>query len=336
MKRLFILSIAFFGCLAAIAAPGDTTWVQAQNDVNMENYGDYVQPVNFPDGSLSYRKIMMVFTLGKYQCPAGSQYCGDWDYTVQNFVTTSANQTFEIGRLITPYAGTTWPRTPMTWKQRYYFDVTDLYPVLKNGASIKTFYQGYLGGFTVNIKFAFIEGIPARNVTGIQRLWNGSFGFGNAADPIDNHVSALNYTAPANTQSAEAKFIITGHGADNAGCSEFCTKYYQFKQDNVILDQKSIWRDNCGSNHIYPQSGTWVYNRANWCPGDQVAPNTHYLTNVTAGTTGNVAVHFQNYTSTGGGSGSGPAYIVDGALVFYGGYNFSRCLFRVHYYSFRL
>ena len=33
------------------------------------------------------------------------------------------------------------PRTPWGWKQRYYFDVTDFYPVLKNAATIRLSYH---------------------------------------------------------------------------------------------------------------------------------------------------------------------------------------------------
>ena len=322
MKKISCVVLATFCFFSSFAVPGDTTWVQAQNDTQMPNYGDYNQPVSFPDGTVSYRKIIMVFTLGKYTCPSGSQYCGDWDYTVQNFVTTSNNETFELGRLITPYAGTTWPRTPMSWKERYFFDVTDFYTILKNAATIRTFYQGYSGGFTANIKFAFIEGTPPRNVTGIQRLWNGSFAFGSTTDPIDSHVAATSFTAPANTQSAEVKYTLTGHGSDNNGCSEFCAPYYQFRQNNVTLEQKTIWRDNCGSNHLYPQSGTWVYNRGNWCPGDFVLPTTHKISNITAGVTSSVNIHFQPYT-TPGGSGTSPVYIMETALVFYGAYNYN-------------
>src|SRR5690349_2777172 len=174
-SKIFSLVLSL-SCLGANAAPGDTTWVQAQNDVHLDYFNDFDAQVTFPNGSLTYRKIIMVFTLGKYQCPAGSQYCGDWDYTIQNYLMTLTD-TFELSRLITPYAGDSAPSTPWTWKQRYYFDVTDFYPYLKNNAAIRLSYHNYSGGFTVNIRFAFIEGTPPRNVTGIKKLWEGSFNY---------------------------------------------------------------------------------------------------------------------------------------------------------------
>ena len=317
----FVRAFVFFSCMffllsaKSFATPGDTTWVQAQNDVHLDYYNDFDASVTFPSGVVPYRKIIMVFTLGKYQCPSGTQYCGDWDYTIQNFLMTPTD-TFELSRLITPYANASYPRTSWSWKQRYYFDVTDFYPVLKNAAAIRLSYHNYSGGFTGNIQFAFIEGTPPRNVTGIKRLWHGAFPFGRASDPIENYLAAANTTVPPNTQQADLDVTVTGHGSDNTGCSEFCSKYYQVYANNALKETKTIWKDNCGSNNLYPQSGTWIYNRAGWCPGEQVSANVHRLGAATPGSSMNVDVNFQSYTGNGNAS-----YIIESALFFYGAYN---------------
>lgn len=308
------------GTVTAPAIPtpvvsGDTLWVQAQNNIQLDNYNNFDVPVIFPSDTISFRKIIMVFTLGKYQCPPGSQYCGDWDYTIQNFVMTPTD-TFELARLVTPYANAGAPRTPWTWTQRYYYDVTDFYPLLKDSAFMRLMYQGYSGGFTANIRFAFIKGTPPRNVKGIKRLWHGSFAYGSTADPIENHFPAVPTTVPAGSQSADLKFTVTGHGSDGSNCSEFCTKYYQVYNGSTFLEQKLIWRDNCGLNNLYPQSGTWIYNRANWCPGDLIYPNVHSFGTVTGGNVINPDINFQTY----GGSGAA-SYTTEGDLFFYGAYN---------------
>ncbi len=313
---LAVFLFSLFCGSQADAAPGDTTWVQAQNDVQLTYYNDYDAAVSFPTGAVTYRKIIMVFTLGKYQCPGTEQYCGDWDYTIQNYLFTPTD-TIELSRLITPYANAAAPRTPWGWKQRYYYDVTDYYPLLKNSATIRLAYHNYSGGFTGNIRFAFIEGTPPRNVTGVSKLWEGSFNYGDATS-IETFVPAKTLTAPANTQSAELKFTVTGHGSDNAGCSEFCSKYYQVKLNGATIDQKQLWKDNCGSNNLYPQSGTWVYNRANWCPGESILPFSHNLTGVTAGSNYSVDVDFESYTKSGTGT---PSYTLSGYVVNYGAYN---------------
>src|SRR5690606_3753504 len=173
--------------------------------------------------------------------------------------------------LITPYANSTFPRTPQDWSHPYVFDVTDFYPLLQNDLTMRVFYSGYSGGFTASIKFYFIEGTPARNVIALNALWQTGYSYGNTADPIDDNVTAISLSKPVDAVSAPAKLILTGHGGDNTeNCAESCKKWYQFKIDGQTVVQNDIWRDDCGSNFLYPQSGTWVYNRGNWCPGDLV------------------------------------------------------------------
>lgn len=322
MKRFLpILVSGLLAAGAASAAPGDTTWVQAHNDMQLDHYGNFDVPVQFPNGSTSYRKIIMTVTIGKYQCPGNPQYCGDWDYTVLNYLMTPGGDTLELGRLITPYANAGSPRTPWGWKQRYEYDVTDFYPLLKDAGAVRLHYSGYSWGFTGNIKFAFIEGTPPRNVVGIERLWHGSFPYGKPSDPISNYMPAMSKTAPAGAQSAEMKFTITGHGADDLGCSEFCEKFYEVKVNGNFKEQKTIWRDNCGSNHIYPQSGTWIYNRGNWCPGDLINPNVHTL-GVTGGASYSVGVDLEQYTGSTSIQGTSQgSYIIESGVWYYGAPN---------------
>ena len=72
------------------------------------------------------------------------------------------------------------------------------------------------------IFFAFIEGTPERNILGHDKLWNSTYTYGDTASPIDSSLLPYTFTPPAGTQSTEMKFIITGHGSDNAtGCCEF-------------------------------------------------------------------------------------------------------------------
>jgi hypothetical protein len=227
---------------------------------------------------------------------------------------TPAGDTVELGRLITPYANSSYPRTPLTWKQRYTFDVTDYAPLLKNGATVRIKYSGYSGGFTANVRFAFIEGTPVRNVTSIRALWNGDYSYGHGT-PIDTRIAGVFQTPPTGTQSSEMKFLITGHGFDNAQCSEFCSKNYTVLQNGAAFATRAIWRADCGLNHLYPQSGTWVYDRGNWCPGDQVATHSFVLPSASASS---VDVNFDPHTSTGSSLAS---YTVSGSLVHYAGFN---------------
>lgn len=315
MRRLLTLLSAVLWAASTYAAPGDTTKVQSFTGLQMDHYGAFDTTVEFPDGSVAYRKILMNFTLGKYQCPGNPQYCGDWDYDVHMFIMTKTGDTLEIGRFITPYANAGSPRTPWTWTQRYVFDVTDFYNQLKDSATVRIFYSGYSWGFNADVRFDFIEGTPPRNVIDIDRLWKGGYAY-TTKNPIDNNVVPINLTAPANTQYAELKLNITGHGNNNENCSEFCRKYYRVMLNNSQVAQKDIWRDDCGYNHMYPQSGTWVYNRANWCPGDIAFTNTHPLAGISSNSNFDIDLDFQAALDS-----TGATYNIQSAVIYYGAFN---------------
>jgi len=312
------LSLLFI-CLISVAAkaiPGDTTYVQAQHIVQMPYFGNYDTAVLFPDGSKSYRKILMTFTLGKYHCGSAT-YCGDWDYTVLMYVLNKRGDTMEIARMITPYGNASYNRFPWTLQQHYYYDVTDYASVLRDSGTVRISYSGYSGGFTADIKFAFIEGTPERNVLKVKRLWHGSFGYGSATNPINNHVSAVSDSAPSGTIDAKMRLLVTGHGSDSFGCCEFASHYYDVVLNSSAIERKVVWRPDCGDNELYPQSGTWVLERANWCPGALVRTNFHHLTGFTAGAPNTVALNFEPYVLP---KPSG-IYTIEGALVYYGNLN---------------
>jgi hypothetical protein len=331
MKKIYTTAIMLFGMLGSVnAGVGDTTIVQANNLSELSWFGNYDAPAAFPDGSVSYRKVIMEFTLGKYACPGydpsnpgegpnQTGWCADWDYDVHLIACSPAGDTVELGRMITPYANSNFPRTPAAWNHAYVFDVTDYYPLLKNDMTMRIFYSGYSGGFTGSVKFYFIEGTPARNVVGLTSLWQGGYNYGHSSGPIDNEVTAKTLTMPGSAQSAAMKVIITGHGGDNAqNCAEFCKKWYQFKVNGNMVEQKDIWRDNCGSNFLYPQSGTWIHDRGNWCPGDLVHENIHNVpSTVTAGSTFTADLDFQSYTS----AENEASYKIAATMFYYGAFN---------------
>jgi hypothetical protein len=322
MKKLYSFLLVSLGLMtAAHANPGDTTWVQA-NHVNLDTYAsNYDTSIAFPSGSTSYRKVLMYFTLGEHTCPAGSQYCHQWDYTVLNYVITTAGDTVELSRLITPYATSGGPRFTSTWQQVYIFDVTDFYPLLKNTAISRIFFSGYSGGFNADIKYAFIAGTPDRNVTGVSKFYTGYFNYGKASDPINNHLPVLTKTAPVGTQAAAFRFLVTGHGSDTINqCCEFDAHSYSLYLNGTSIVNESIWRADCGLNELYPQGGTWIFNRSNWCPGAMVYPLYHNLPGITAGSTFSINVKFADYTAYSFTPGYG-GYQTEASVIYYGAMN---------------
>ena len=92
------------------------------------------------------------------------------------------------------------------------------------------------------------------------------------------------------------------------------------KINGTQISQKQLWRADCGVNDIFPQTGTWIYDRANWCPGNIVKPIFHDVTPyTTAASTFTADIDFEPYTSS---SPSGGFNVVS-QLITYAAPNYS-------------
>lgn len=295
-KVLLLLIFVEFFNFSATANPGDTTWVTVFNLRKITYHGTYDTTSVFPTGK-RYRKIRMHYILGRYACPAGSQYCGSWDYTTQVYARPAGKDSVEIARVITPYA-TDW--LTLNKKHDYIVDVTDYASVLQGSTAMRYFYDGYSWGFTLTLKLEMIEGVPPMDAVSVKNVYDGYYTYG-AAPTATNYIENYLVPKPFSYTATTRPFIkntVSGHGSDNTGCSEFCSKYYQLKVDNNLVSQNQLWRSSCGLNEVYPQTGTWIYERANWCPGEVVHPIYHDLTSLTtANTTFSVDVDMQPYTT---------------------------------------
>jgi hypothetical protein len=299
MRRLFItplvILISFMGLAPEVtASPGDTTWVTVFNNRWLDHNGNFDTTAVLP-ASNRYRKIRMHYILGRYACPGSPQYCGSWDYTTQVFTMPGKMDTLELAKVITPYA-TDWLSRNIS--HDFVIDVTDYASALHDTTGIRFKYDGYSWGFTITLKLEFIEGIPPMDVLSVENIYNGYFPYGNNANPIENYLTSKTFSFTTNVNRVFIKNSVSGHGADPSNCSEFCSKYYNLKIDNNPIAQKQLWRNDCGRNPISPQTGTWIYDRANWCPGAEVLPIFHDISiHTLADTPFDVDIDMQPYTS---------------------------------------
>ena len=294
-KVLLTVILAITLNLQSDASPGDTTWVTIYNLLKPTHYGNYDTTAIFPTGK-TYRKIRAHYTLGRYACPSGTQYCGSWDYTTMLIAQPANKDSAEILRIITPYASD-W--LSQNKKHEYIIDVTDYASLLEGATAMRYRYEGYSWGFTVTLKLEFIEGTPALPAISVKKIYDGYFAFGNSANPIENHLVPRTFSYSPPVTRVMIKNSVTGHGSDATGCSEFCSKYYNLKINNNQVTHTQIWRNNCGLNEVSPQKGTWTYDRANWCPGAVVWPIYHDITPVTsANTTFTVDIDMEPYSTS--------------------------------------
>jgi len=279
MKHFFL--IIFLLSFYFVNSQEDTTFIQAHDYVDMDWYGNYDAWADFPSDENTYRKVLM-----HYDMRCSSSGCSGWDYTTKISLLKQNGESDENGNpifihdqtlanVVTPYGtymqgGGTEGFSP-DWVQRFTYDVTDFATLLKDSVLIRAFYGGWSTGFNVTLNFEFIEGTPPRNVINIQNLWSGSDSYADIQNILDDTLVFI----PNEAKNSAMRVTISGHGQDG----EFTPGVdYTVNLEAQNLYTQEIWRDDCGEVALYPQGGTWVYDRANWCPGDKATTRLHELT----------------------------------------------------------
>jgi len=205
---------------------------------------------------------------------------------------------YEIARYITPYGkGLSLGPNGFLWM----FDVTDYQDLLTDIVDLAAHNRQEL----IDLKFAFIEGEPARNPISILNLYSGAPTY---STDFETWAKPKKYLVTNNAERVVVKLRLTGHGfGGNENCSEFCSKRHNIQVNGEEVWARKVWRDDCGYNPVQPQGGTWVYNRANWCPGAEVETYEVDITDyITKGDS--VEIDFSAEAYTWNGAGSRPYY----------------------------
>ena len=179
---------------------------------------------------------------------------------------------YELARYITPY-GINLTLGPDGWA--WVFDVTDYAPLLKDSVELQCGNWQEL----LDLKFAFIEGTPPRDVENVTAFWKGIHYLNN----WDATILPQTYAPGEGEEMWRLKTRASGHdfGQGN-NCAEFCYNTHSVKVNDT---QQWSWEimQECADNPLYPQGGTWIYDRAGWCPGAPVRTEDLELTPLVAG-----------------------------------------------------
>ncbi len=185
---------------------------------------------------------------------------------------------YEIGRSISPYG----INLSLGNGRTRVYDVTDYYAIMQDTVDLE------VGGTQEiqDVKFAFIKGEPAAEVNRILQPWGkgwSQYKYGSIA--ADTVLEPMTLDLLPNTGQLKFRSYVTGHGgAENAGtgypngCCEFMFNDHYYKSAGQNINTFRIQRQDCGLNPIYPQGGTWVYDREGWCPGDIIKPYDYNVT----------------------------------------------------------
>ncbi|MHC1706437.1 MAG: peptide-N-glycosidase F-related protein [Bacteroidales bacterium] len=210
-----------------------------------------------------------------YVWPAGFTYVTDplgnildsLAVHVQNSITVSPLTYYqrrpmrvELINFITPYGlglnlnglnGKTWV-----------FDVTDYATVLR-GKKFMAMSDGIYQEDN-DITFIYYEGTPPREVLSLQQVWPSGAWVSPSYNDIykDNYFEARSMNPLPWASQFKLRTAISGHGQEG----EFIPRMHTLSLNDSITFTYQVWK-HCSDNPIYPQGGTWVYDRAGWCPG---------------------------------------------------------------------
>tara|TARA_R110002050_G_scaffold221441_1_gene357291 strand:- start:82811 stop:86212 length:3402 start_codon:yes stop_codon:yes gene_type:complete len=230
---------------------------------------------------------------------------GTVNITNLNYYKRSASD-FEIMSFVTPYGiGLDLGMAGKTWT----FDVTDYTPFL-NGSKRIFMNKGGQWQEDIDITFLFIVGTPERDVVDVEQIWKvNAINYAQLLD--DTYFAPRDVMMHPNGKAFKIRSMITGHGQEG----EFIPRTH-----SIVLNTGAptfswqVWK-TCGNNPVYPQGGTWIYDRAGWCPGMATALHEEDITNfVTPGQTTKIDYDLASATGT-------SRYILNHQLVSYGDAN---------------
>lgn len=209
----------------------------------------------------------------------------------------------ELSRYITPYGNGLSLGTGWTWLA----DLTDYRHLLHDSVHLSA------GNFQelLDMKFIMIEGTPPREVYDVSTIWQGDY----ALSTIDATILPKTIDLIDSTESVMLRIRTTGHGMSGPeACAEFCPKIHQvLAWGNEIYNWQIL--QNCGRNPLFPQGGTWVYDRAGWCPGMMATTHDVELTSFIHGDS--LQIDYNPQTDDNGN------YVIESQLFQYGPPNFS-------------
>jgi hypothetical protein len=147
-----------------------------------------------------------------------------------------------------------------------------------------------------SLKFKWRKGTAPAKVNTIINLWHSDingFAYSDKAKPINQQLKTKSVKISTNIKYALLKIYLSGIGSENKYPNEAdCSKFYFLDINKQTVAKRPIWRDDCGLNALFPQSGPWIYSRTNWCPGQTLRVYDHIIT-LGADTTLNISLQLQ-------------------------------------------
>jgi len=269
--KLFVLGVTLLtNAVYSQTWSGDTLRINPITFTNPSPIGwnaQYKTIVKFPVDKIQWSQILMVQTLKCDSATAGDAYpCGEWDYIWNTFIKVPRNDTLELytlGSFVTPYGKRLKLGGAKGWE--WVYDITEYAPLLRGELELITGNNQEL----LNMEFVFIKGLPSREVLSVENIYPyGEYTYEYLA--TDSLLREKQIVLSTDAEAFRLKATISGHGhAGPFNCCEWDSKTHTYRLNGWDTYRWNVWKD-CGNNPIYPQGGTWPFDRAGWCPGTKV------------------------------------------------------------------
>lgn len=272
MTRIVLTLLCALAISSSLLSQNDTVKIVFFQDSNIQQYkGAQWHRISkrIPKGS--YRKAILRIDFG-----CATYGCCAWDYTYSGFFSEKTTDTsyrdIEIARLITPYSSFMRKGRygyDSTWTHPYIYDVTDYLSLLHDSIT----YSALTGGWDDKGKFGFKHTVtlilvPGENNTPSTRVipvHDKSYPYSDSSQ-FERLLPPFKFTLNENESFAKYRMIFTGHQQEG----EFSPITFYLTLNGERIYYHRLWKTNCDQNAIQPQSGTWIFSRCNWCPGEKV------------------------------------------------------------------
>lgn len=229
----------------------------------------------FPSKDKEVRKILLKLTLATPEEDYMS--CAHWDYLdrlilIKNGGERGEELNYEIARMLTPYGG----RNHKGWSFTWEVDVTDFAHILRDSVLLDYTHSGWESstdrGWALTTDFEITYGKPSSEVIAIHKVYDDSYKYGFEDSPIEEQLKPFTFKPSKKSNFVRSVIFQTGHGCDSLGNSEFSAKWRKLFWGGEEVSHKVLWTEG-GDNPLYPQAGTWLFDRANWIPGMLIDPD---------------------------------------------------------------
>ena len=269
--QLLTLSCVFLSAGFSQVWSGDTLKINPITFADPSPIGwnaPYKVKVNFPDDpNIEWSQILMEQTLKCDSSTAGDKFpCGEWDYIWNTFLMVPTGDTVEVftlGSFVTPYGKRLELGGEKGWD--WVYDISEYAPLLVGNRELISGNNQEL----LNLQFLFIKGKPPRNVLAVENIYPyGDYRYEFLA--TDSLLKEREIVLSDEASAFRLKAVISGHGHSGPrNCCEWDSKTHTYTLNQGETYRWNVWKD-CGNNPIYPQGGTWPFDRAGWCPGTKV------------------------------------------------------------------